>query len=346
VQRKIKVALAQQGYDSDHQRIDVVAHSMGGLIARFLIEHPGADVDHFGTRGWYGDGKPDCDGNWASRIDDLVMLGTPNHGTWEGWIPATLPAFGRWNATGADMRPGSAFLTAMGDAVPAHETYSCIGGNPAYGGFLQRDYDGDGVAHGFDGIVPAESPYVRGCNFDLVASNHGELLTQAAPIDDVLTDLGATPTANGNPTRRLRGNATVRLSYVHIQADHDPGSSDENRFDVYIDPDGGNDGYRHLGTVAYDRDAPFTQDWGNSGPTAPHAMTLPGTSGVIDVKVVAWESDPLSSDTIGTGYFRNLTLSADKDGQGWYQASFPDAAGGGTDTLRIAVDGVTAQPDG
>jgi pimeloyl-ACP methyl ester carboxylesterase len=345
VQQKIKTALQQNGYDPNTQKIDVVAHSMGGLVARFLIEHPGADVDYWNSSGWYGDGTADCDSNWASRIDDLVMLGTPNHGTWEGWVPSTIPAFGVWNSTGGDMKPGSEFLTRMGYAEPTGETYSCIGGNPSYGGFLQYDYNGDGVKHGFDGVVPAESPYVTGCNFDLVTSNHGELLTQAAPINDVINDLGAVGNATGGTTKRLTGTATIRLEYASIQADHDPGTTDENRFDVYVDPDGGNDSYTFLGTIAYDRDAPFTQNWGNSGPTAPNTITLPGTSGIMDVKVFAWESDPFASDTIGTGYFRNLTLSEDKDGQDYYQTTFTDASGP-TDTLRISVNGVTAQPAG
>jgi hypothetical protein len=65
----------------------------------------------------------------------------------------------------------------------------------------------------------------------------------------------------------------------------------------------------------------------------------------MDVKVFAWESDPLSSDTIGTGYFRNLTLSENLDGQDYYQATFTDA-NGPTDTLRVSVNGVTSQPVG
>jgi pimeloyl-ACP methyl ester carboxylesterase len=343
VQQKIKAALQQNGFDPNAQKIDIVAHSMGGLVARFLVEHPGADVDSFNSGGWYGDGVADCDSNWASRVDDLVMLGTPNHGTWEGWVPGTIGLFGAWNASGGDMRPGSTFLTKMGYAEPAGETYSCIGGNPTYGGFLQYDYNGDGVKHGFDGVVPAESPYVTGCTFDLVASNHGELLTQDAPIDLVLGDLGygAQTTTGGN--KRLTGTATIRLEYASIAADHDPGTDDENRFDVYVDADGGNDNYTLLGTIGYDRDAPFTQNWGNSGPTAPSTITLPGTSGILDVKVFAWESDPFDSDTIGTGYFRNLTLSDDRNGQDYYETTFPDASGG-TDTLRVAVNGVSADP--
>jgi len=35
--------------------------------------------------------------DWKSRVDDLVMLGTPNHGTWEAWVPGTIGLFGAWS---------------------------------------------------------------------------------------------------------------------------------------------------------------------------------------------------------------------------------------------------------
>lgn len=341
VQTKIQAALAANGYPAD-QPVDVVAHSMGGLVARFLVEHPGADVDTFDSTGWHGDGVADIRTDWAARVDDLVMLGTPNHGTWEGWVPGTLGGFGVWNASGGDMRPGSVFLTKTGYAEKAGETYTSIGGDPVYGQFLKYDYTGDGVKHGFDGVVPAESPYVTGAAFDLVGSNHGELLTQDAPLDLVIGALGYTSTQTGGGTRRLTGSASIRLEQAVIAADHDPGTTDENRFEVWLDKDGGNNGYTLLSTISYDRDAPFSQTWGNTGPLSAGAV-LPGTSGIVDVKVVAYESDPTGRDAVATAYFTNLTLSDDKDGQDYYQVSVPDA-GGGTDTLRISLNGVTSDP--
>jgi len=190
VQQKIKAALARNGYPNT-QKIDVVGHSMGGLVARFLIERPGADVDYWNSDGWYGDGTPDCDTDWASRIDDLVMLGTPNHGTFEAWLAGIVGGgLGVWSGSAGDMSPGSTFLTKMGYAEPSGERYSCIGGDLGDGGPLQFDYTGDGVKHGFDGTVPAESPYVSGCTFDIVRSGHTELVTQNAPINLILRDLG------------------------------------------------------------------------------------------------------------------------------------------------------------
>lgn len=343
VQDKIQAALAANGYPAT-QKVDVVAHSMGGLVSRFLVEQGGADVNSWSTStGWYGDGVADIRTDWKSRIDDLVMLGTPNHGTWEAWVPGTIGLFGAWNASGGDMRPGSVFLQKMGYAEPAGEYYTAIGGNPSYGQFLKYDYTGDGVKSGFDGVVPAESPFVTGADFSLVSSNHGELLTQDAPLDLVIGALGYTSTQTGSGTKRLTGTAKVRLEYASIAADHDFGSTDENRFEVWVDKDGNNDGYTYLNTIAYDRDAPFTQNWGNAGPLT-IGITVPGTSAKLDVKLVAYEEDCCGvREAVSTTYFTDLTLSDDLDGQDYYQRTSIDDEGG-TNTFRVSINGVTADP--
>ena len=343
VQSKIQTALANNGYAST-QKVDIVAHSMGGLVSRFLVEKPGADVDYWSsTSGWYGDGVADIRTDWASRVDDLVMLGTPNHGTWEAWVPGTLGVFGAWNASGGDMRPNSLLLQKMGYAEPAGEYYTAVGGDPSYGQFLKYDYTGDGVKHGFDGVVPAESPFVTGADMNYVSSNHGELLKQDAPLDLVIGALGYTSTQTGGGSNNLNGTARIRLEYADIVQDHDAFSVDEMRFEVWFDKDGNNDGYTLVGTIAYDRDAPFTQNWGNSGLLLSQGITLPGTSAKTDVKVVVYEQDTGARESVSTMYFRDLTLSDDLDGQDYYQASAPDAKGG-TNTLRVSLVGVTSKP--
>lgn len=144
----IRTALTRAGLDPDTQVVDVVAHSMGGLLMRYLVEHP---VD-----------------GWSTRVDDLVMVGTPNHGSdlvyWE------TRGGGPFKALGADMRPGSALLTALGYAEPPGQVYTTIGGDP----WMFRWYRfGD---HGFDDQVPAESPFLDGAAHDTFAALHGDLL--------------------------------------------------------------------------------------------------------------------------------------------------------------------------
>jgi len=342
VEEKIKTALTANGYDAATQKVDVVAHSMGGLVARFLVEKPGADVDYWSsTTGWYGDGIADVDSGWASRVDDLVMLGTPNHGTWEAWVPGTIGGFGNWNATGGDMAPNSRFLTNMGYAEKAGEYYTTVGGDPWYLQWLQYDYNGDGVNHGFDGVVPAESPFLTGSDQLLSPVHHGELLTADHPLDLVIQALDYTSAQTGIGVANLAGTASIRLEYASIVQDHDGGTTDEFRFDVYVDRDGNNDGYTYVSTLAYDRDAPYTQNWGNVGPISA-GVNLPGTSPRLDVKLVVWESDPNGArEAVSTVYFRDLMLSDDLDGQDYYKATAPDAKGG-TNSFRISLNGATS----
>lgn len=66
--------------------VDVVAHSMGGLDARYCIEK--------------------LDG--AEHVDDLVTLGTPHQGTYVAYLAYITPG-------GRDMVPGSDFLENLND---------------------------------------------------------------------------------------------------------------------------------------------------------------------------------------------------------------------------------------
>lgn len=342
VEEQITEALERAGYDPG-TTIDVVGYSMGGLVARFLLEHPGADVDRFSSsRGWYGDGRPDVAGDWAARIDDLVMLGTPNHGTWLGFVPGTIGGFGRWNEMGSDMRPGSPFLRRMGTAEPPGEHYVTIGGAPRYLPFPTHDYDGDGVGHGYDGLVPAESPFLTGSEHYLVPVHHGGLVTDAEPIDLVVKALGrkAEPPAADAPN--LVGSATLRLEHAAIARDHDWGTDGEFRFEVSVDPDGGGDSYEPAGRIDLRRDAPFVADWGDAGPTV-GPVPLPGTSPRIDVRLDVWEHDPWRHEVVTTAVLRDLMLSDDLDGMDYYETVVP-LSDGRHHVFRVSLNGVSSQP--
>ncbi|MBW3581727.1 MAG: alpha/beta hydrolase [Euryarchaeota archaeon] len=345
VEEAILDALAAAGYPAD-QKVDVIAHSMGGLVARFLIEQPGADVDHWSaSSGWYGDGTPDVRSDWAARVDDLIMTGTPNHGTWEAWVPSTIGGFGDWNAAGSDMVPGSTFLERMGYAAPSGEHYHAIGGDPAYLNFLKWDYDGDGFSRGFDGVVPAESPYVTGATIDYVDGHHGALLSDDDALDLIIEFLGQTSVVDGIGGASLAGDAVVRLEYLDVVQDHDGGSSDEMVVDVYVDADGslGPAGYTNAGRHTFSKDGPFTVDWGDTGPTFA-SVKVPGTSPLLDVKVVVLEDDTSwggGYEAVSTHYVTNILLSEDIDGMDFYAKGATDSKGG-TNTVRVSVNGVTS----
>jgi triacylglycerol lipase len=100
VEHAREIADAVRGLlDRTHaERVDIVAHSMGGLAVRHYL--------HF------GDG--------AGRVRRVVFTATPHHGTWV--------AFLAWGGGARDMRPNSPFLRALKErpALPAGVAALCI----------------------------------------------------------------------------------------------------------------------------------------------------------------------------------------------------------------------------
>ena len=308
VRPAIEAALARAGYPPG-AAVDVVGYSMGGLVARFLVEKAG----------------------WASRVGTLVMLGTPNHGTIAAWVPGTIGGFGRWNASGGDMRPGSPFLGSLGPSEPAGERYVAIGGAPTW--LLPFRYDG---------LVPSESPFLAGDEHYIVPAHHGALPRDPQALQLIIDALGHRPSGPppGDGAANLTGAATIRLEYAEIAGDHDRWSADENRFAISVDPDGGGDGFVPAGEIAFRHDAPFTQNWGDAGLTA-RPVALPGTSARLDVRVDVSEADPWGRQVIATAVFRDVMLSDDLDGMDYYEAVIP-LPGGHRDVFRVSLNGVSS----
>ena len=174
VSQEIRKALVLNGYPPN-QTIDIVAHSMGGLVSRFMAEHYMADVDYWndswapGDAGkpWYGDGDGDVVIG-PEQIDDLIAVGTPCHGVPPNINESILQIinyakFPWWIAQVPDMIYKSPFLEAMGYESSPLVDYYGVGGDIGwiFGG-LPKDFDGDGIAHYSDGLCPTESPYLKG----------------------------------------------------------------------------------------------------------------------------------------------------------------------------------------
>src|SRR5262245_50881162 len=70
-------------------RIDLVGHSLGGLVARVYVEALGG----------------------ARRVDRCITLGTPHRGTYNSyWL---------WSRVGGEPRPDSRLLVRLADSTPA-----------------------------------------------------------------------------------------------------------------------------------------------------------------------------------------------------------------------------------
>jgi hypothetical protein len=175
LQPAIKAALARGSFDPERQHVDIVAHSVGGLLARFLVERPGGAVDP----------------TWAARVDDLVMVATPNHGSSFGARLAGSDHQPVWNGIARDFRPGSQLLADLGGAEPRGEVYTVIGGEAWPLNWWRSDVDGDGHSHGMDGVVPAESPALTGALLVVEPRSHGKLLSYQRVVDRITATLRA-----------------------------------------------------------------------------------------------------------------------------------------------------------
>jgi pimeloyl-ACP methyl ester carboxylesterase len=78
---------------SGHRRVDIVAHSLGGLVARYYVQRLGGDA----------------------RVRTLVTLGTPHAGTRA--VPALSP-----HPLARQMRPGSEVLTELAEPAKGCRT--------------------------------------------------------------------------------------------------------------------------------------------------------------------------------------------------------------------------------
>ena len=98
---KVQSLAAQTGV----QKVDIVAHSMGGLVALDYVKRHGG----------------------APNVRRLVLLGTPSHGTWSALLGIVTAPLGRG---GRQLLPGSDFLRDLEQApMPPGPQVVTVAGN-------------------------------------------------------------------------------------------------------------------------------------------------------------------------------------------------------------------------
>ncbi len=139
----LKQKLQDLGFgENDDKKLTVVAHSMGGLVSRYMIEHLGGD----------------------KLVDKLVMAGTPNGGSKFGDIPTYLNWLSALLGVGTkifpnlvtsiastflkmtketllisleEMKPTSSFIINLAQGTPTQVPYIVLGGS--LDKFLEKD---------------------------------------------------------------------------------------------------------------------------------------------------------------------------------------------------------------
>ncbi len=87
-----------------NKKVDIIAHSMGGLDARWYIEKLGG----------------------SEHVDKLITLGTPHNGTYLAYL-------GLFTSGGRDMIPGSDFLEELNEGpLPEEVDYTSVWSNGDY----------------------------------------------------------------------------------------------------------------------------------------------------------------------------------------------------------------------
>ena len=123
------------------RQVNVVAHSMGGIVARYYLQH----ID-------------------SSSIKNLVMLGTPNHGKLYnvGRVPYFLKEedYSKFNLDFIALTENTTFMRTLNSKVENGTNFHTIAG----------DIDGVG-----DGLIVAKSVHLNNAQNWIVGCNHWTL---------------------------------------------------------------------------------------------------------------------------------------------------------------------------
>jgi pimeloyl-ACP methyl ester carboxylesterase len=201
------------------EQVDVVAHSMGGLVSRDALTR---------AEFYAGDGSGRGSAGRLPAVRRLLMLGTPNHGSPMARVRALGEAgekVSRWlsglgapqaaaqepaGEAGRDLLPDSAFLRELnGRPLPSFTTYTIVAGrmspfgtgdvdalaarvDEATGGAARREAGAvarwlHSVVSGLgDGLVSIESARLSGVSdMVIVEANHMGMIVNLLPSDSV-----------------------------------------------------------------------------------------------------------------------------------------------------------------
>ena len=131
--RDLKSRLAAVGLGERHGKtLDVVAHSMGGLVTRWMIERENGDtiVNRLVTLGTPNGGSPwPTLETWATTLLALGLNGLAGAFWSAGMLAGLLAALEKVDVALDQMTPQSSFLTKLAASPDPHRPYQVIVGN-------------------------------------------------------------------------------------------------------------------------------------------------------------------------------------------------------------------------
>jgi hypothetical protein len=305
-------------------KIEVVTHSMGGLVLRSMIMM----------------------GYLNGKIDDAITIAAPHWGVpvanWATSTPGIVmdvleEVIAAKSSSAWDMRVGSAFLGWLdSDSDGAQEVadlpagavnlFSCIAGDPWYTSWLPGNNmwaDPYGLT-GFDGLVPCDGALLVGSSTYTTPNNHASQLIGKATIDKIINILGRSSSYTG-PNTVIVGDAFVKIAGFQPGECYDwwdliAGGGDFY-YNVWIDTVDGN-GYQYVGQIDPGEDiSPGAQRW-YGGSYSTGMVHLPGNQPYLNVKVEVWDYDPICGFTSNPAmncyqtsvYYEKMLVDNDNDG--------------------------------
>ena len=138
-------------YATGKDKVIIIAHSMGGLVSRYYVKNLGG----------------------ASKVDKLIMVGTPNHGIY-GWVGDLCDSFHPGQEC-LDMQYDSEFIANLnsGDGTPGDVEYLTIAGSCEFNG---EDYHDEVVRVNSVKLNGANNRVVEGDCVEGLGTFHSELI--------------------------------------------------------------------------------------------------------------------------------------------------------------------------
>ncbi len=144
----LKTTLADFGFGNDEKRMTIISHSLGGLIARWMIEQEGgsAFVDHCVLVGTPNNGsmygKIDGYIKWAQTTLDIAINFIPSFVPFSGILLKFLKAASELGGSIGQIDPDADFINKLNSSKDPVTRYTVVSGDAAGMDMSAAGYDG------------------------------------------------------------------------------------------------------------------------------------------------------------------------------------------------------------